>query len=221
VKENRVMPRLKTVSRAEAPPDVLAIYDTLFPGGEPTDFWTTFALAPDILAIVHKGFGLLLTEDRELPAYLRELALVRTGLISGSRFVYSEHIKAARRVGIPDEKIAAIKGWATAGAGWAGAPLFTDDERVVLAFTDEVVLRNTLEDPTFAAARRFLNDQQILELIYLIALHYMYARVVRALRLESDDVPDRIIEVGAPPPAGQSAAPAADRPRPGSRRGRR
>ena len=55
-----------------------------------------------------------------------------------------------------------------------------------------------VQDATFDALKAHLSDEEILELTYITALYEMHAIVTRALRLEYDDVPERIVEVAAP-----------------------
>src|ERR1043165_8636042 len=116
--------RIRQVSLAEAAPEVRKLYQQIFgdrdpvaePGtatGTPGDYWTTFALAPDLLQMARSDLMHLLQPDRRLDAKLRELAILRTGIVGDSKFEYSQHLKVARMVGIPEEKLAAIKGWTT------------------------------------------------------------------------------------------------------------
>jgi alkylhydroperoxidase family enzyme len=197
------MPRLRQVSRADATPEVAAVYDRLFPGrdpvaepgtatGTPGNWWTTFALSPDVLAHAQAGFALLNSKKRALTPYQRELALVRAGFNGESQFVFSQHCKAARHAGVPDDKIAAIPAWNT-------SPAFDDADRAVLAYADEMTLsRGRVQDATFAALQSHLNDEAIMELTYAIATYGMHAAITRALRLEYDDIPERIEEIAAP-----------------------
>lgn len=197
------MPRLRQVHRAEADPDVLATYSRLFgdrdpvaePGtatGTPGNWWTVFALVPDILAHCQAGFSLFNSRRRVLTPYQRELALVRSGFARGSQFVFSQHSKAARAASIPDEKVAAIPAWQV-------SPLFDDMERAILAYADALTLEDgRVQDDVFAALRRHLSDEAILELTYLAASYGMHATMSRALRLEYDDVPERVVEIAAP-----------------------
>ena len=203
------MPRLRQVSRAEAPPAVVAAYDRLFPGrdpvaepgtvtGTPGNWWTVFALSPDVLAHAQAGFALLNSSSRALTPYQRELALVRAGYCGESQFVFSQHCKAARHAGVPDEKLRDVPAWAVSGA-------FDAADRAILAYTDEVVLgRGRVQDGTFAALRAVLSEEAVLELTYAIATYGLHATICRALRLEYDDVPERIVEIAAP--AGGGAA---------------
>jgi alkylhydroperoxidase family enzyme len=114
------MPRLHQVSRAESDaPIVTAMYDLLFgdrdpvaePGtatGTPGDWWPTFANVPDILEHAVQGFGLYQSSRRVLDPLLRELGQARAGWSAGSQFVYSQHCKSLRALGVPDDKIAAV-----------------------------------------------------------------------------------------------------------------
>ncbi len=179
------------------------MYDRLFPGrdpvaepgtvtGTPGNWWTVFALAPDVLAHAQAGFALFNSKLHAVTPYQRELALARAGFSGGSQFVFSQHCKAARHAGVPDEKVRDLPAWAV-------SPVFDAADRAILAYTDEVVLgRGRVQDATFAALREVLADEAIMELTYAIATYGMHATICRALRLEYDDVLERVVEVAAP-----------------------
>ena len=201
------MPRLRQVPRAEAPDDVKRVYDMLFGGrdpvaepgtatGTPGNWWTVFALVPDCFRHAVAGFAFYRSKSRRLDPRLRELGQTRAGFLRESQFVFSQHCKASRDVGLPEEKIRAIPSWSASDA-------FSAVERAVLAYTDELVLQNgRVQDATFERLRAHLSDEEILELTYITALYEMHALMSRALRLEYDDVPERIVEVAAPDGAG-------------------
>lgn len=202
------MPRLRQVPLAEATPEIAQTYERLFPGrdpvaspgtatGTPGNWWTVFALVPDIFLHAQAGFGLFNSKKRKLSPYLRELGLTRTGFAQGSQFVFSQHCKAARAAGIPDEKVRAIP-------AWASADVFDDRDRAVLAYTDEVVLADgRVQEATMARLKAHLSDEEILELSYAIVQYMAHATICRALRLEYDDIDERVVEIAAP---GQQAA---------------
>jgi len=198
------MPRLRQVPRAEASaPIVTTMYDRLFgdrdpvaePGtatGTPGDWWTVFALVPDVLRHAVQGFGLYQSPDRLLDPRLRELGQTRAGWLVGSQFVFSQHCKSCRALGMADEKVAAITSWSVASC-------FDERERAVLAYTDALVAQQgRVDDVTFAALQAHLSDEEILELTYITAMYAMHAVITRALRLEFDDRDDPIVEVAAP-----------------------
>jgi alkylhydroperoxidase family enzyme len=198
------MPRLRQVPRSEATSDfVLKMYHRLFgdrdpvaePGtatGTPGDWWTVFALVPDVLRHAVRGFALYRDPNRLLDPQLRELGQTRAGWARGSQFVFSQHCKSCRALGIPEEKIAAIEHWSV-------SELFTPPERAVLAYTDALVFDGgRVNDGIFDALRKHFSDEQILELTYTTTLYEMHATISRALRLEFDDRPDPVVEVPGP-----------------------
>lgn len=201
------MPRLQQVPLSEAHPNAQKYYKALFKGGDPVaspgtetgtpgDWWSTLALRPYVFdhAVGHLAmYGMFATESvSKLSAKSRELALTRVGFAVGSQFVFSQHCKASVLVGIEDEKIKAIPYWSVTDI-WS--PL----ERAILGYTDAMVLdKGRVPDGVFAALKASMSDADIMELTYHIAGYVMHALFVKALRLEYDDVPERVVEVPIP-----------------------
>ena len=194
------MPRLRQVPRAEAGDGIVTrMYDLLFGDRDPVaepgtdtgtqgDWWTVFALSPDVLKHAVQGFRLYQSDDRLVDPQLRELGQMRAGWARGSQFVFSQHCKQARQLGMDEAKIAAVPAWAV-------ADVFSPEERAVLAYTDGLVLGGgRVADGVFAALRAHLSDEQILELTYTTCLYDMHAVMARALRLEQDDRDEPVVE---------------------------
>jgi alkylhydroperoxidase family enzyme len=202
-KDSDTMPRLRQVPRAEADPLATLLYDMLFgerdpvqePGtetGTPGNWWTVFALVPDCLKHAVEGFQLYRDPARKLDPQLRELGQTRAGYTRSSQFVFSQHCKSCRSVGLSEEKIQAIPHWSVSDN-------FSELERAVLAYTDALVLEGgRVADAVFEVLKTHLSDEEILELTYTTALYEMHAVMSRALRLEYDDVDERIVEIAAP-----------------------
>lgn len=198
------MPRLRQVSRADADERrVRPVYDFLFrdrdpvaePGtdtGTPGDWWTVFALVPDVFEHCVRGFGLYRSPDRRLDPLLRELGQTRAGWLVSSQFVYSQHCKSCRGLGMAEEKIEAIQHWEVADC-------FDARERALLAYTDYLVDQHgRVPEAVFTALREQLSDEEILEFTYITSLYFMHAVMTKALRLEFDDRDDPMVEVPAP-----------------------
>lgn len=198
------MPRLRQVSRAGATDEVvLKHYDALFVERDPVsqpgtatgtrgDWWTVFAATPDIFRHAVDGFALYRHPARRLDPVLRELGQTRAGWARGSQFVFSQHCKSLRGLGVSDEKIAAVPSWTV-------SDLFSEEERAVLAYADCLVLAGgRVPEAVFDKLKSFLRDLEIIELTYITCLYDMHAVMSRALRLEFDDRPDPIVEVAAP-----------------------
>ncbi len=198
------MPRLRQIARHQTDdPLVLQLYQQLFddrdpvaePGtatGTPGDWWTVFALVPDVFRHAVQGFGVYRSPSRFLDPVLRELGQTRAGWARGSQFVFSQHCKSCRHLGMSEEKIAAI-------AYWAASDEFSEVERLVLAYTDALALQGgRVPNELFAALARHLDDVELLELTYITSMYIMHAIMSRALRTEFDDVDDPIVEIAGP-----------------------
>jgi alkylhydroperoxidase family enzyme len=205
------MPVLRQVPRSDVTSEVVnRYYDRLFgqnvdpvetPGtatGTPGDWWTVFALAPDIFQHAVDGFAVYRHPDRKIDPVLRELGQTRAGWVKASQFVFSQHCKSLRALGVSEEKIAAVPHWSV-------SDLFSDQERAVLAYADclsQAGGRTPLA--VVDKLKTFWSDEQIFEFTYITCLYDMHAVITRALRLEFDDRDDPIVEVA--PPAGFQAA---------------
>jgi alkylhydroperoxidase family enzyme len=198
------MPVLRQVPRSEAKAEIVTrMYDLLFgerdpvsqPGtatGTPGDWWTTFALAPDILKHAVDGFAIYRHPERKIDPVLRELGQTRAGWVKASQFVFSQHCKSLRGLGVSEAKIAAVPAWTV-------SDLFSEQERTVLAYADCLCQGGgRTPDQVFETLRTFWSDEQIFEFTYITCLYDMHAVITRALRLEYDNRPDPIVEVAAP-----------------------
>ncbi|MEL7231754.1 MAG: carboxymuconolactone decarboxylase family protein [Pseudomonadota bacterium] len=197
------MPRLKQAGREAGHEYANGIFNLLFgdrdpikePGtatGTPGNWWTVFNIVPDAFMHTTEGFRFYRSPERKIDPKLRELGQTRAGYTVGSQFVFSQHCKASRDVGLTEEQIEAIPNWAV-------VECFSPIERAVLAYTDALVLeRGRVPDGVFDALKSELSDEEILELTYVTCTYMMHAVMSRALRLEYDDVDERVVEVPAP-----------------------
>ena len=200
------MPRLKQVPKDKADPEVAApLYTMMFgdrdpvesPGtstGTPGDFWTVFANSPDTLKDAARTFAYYRNPRRKIDPVIRELGQTWAGWATGSQFVFSQHCKSLRGLGVSEEKIEALPTWQT-------AQCFEPRERLALAYADRLVCHSgRVPDALFKQLQAHFSDEEILEFTYITCTYFMHAVMARALRLEFDDRDDPIVEV--PPPEG-------------------
>lgn len=196
------MPRLREVPRSEVTDErILEFYDRIFAPdrdpavdhgtatGTPGDWWTVFAQSPEVFRHAVGGFGLY--RGARLDPVLRELGQSRAGWARGSTFVFSQHCKQMRALGVSEERIAAVAHWQTADC-------FSPLERALLAYCDGLVLDGgRVHDEVFTVLRSHLSDEEILLFTYITCMYDMHATICRALRLEFDDRPEPVEEVAA------------------------
>ncbi|KCZ54791.1 hypothetical protein HY29_13410 [Hyphomonas beringensis] len=199
------MPAIKPVPRKDITnKTILAYFNHLFgpdrdpiddPGtatGSPGDWWSVFANSEEVFEHAVAGFKLYRSPNIKLDPVLRELGQTRVGWAIGSQFVFSQHCKMLRALGLSDDKIKAV-------AHWQISDLFDDKERAVLAYADCLATAHgrTPFDVT-EKLKTFLSDEEIMEFTYIISMYVMHAIMSRALKTEFDDRPEAIVEVDAP-----------------------
>lgn len=128
--------------------------------------------------------GAYLLNFTSLDPILREIAIVRVGVLSKAGYEIYQHEAISRRIGMSDAIIAGIH-------EGPRAAVFDDAQREVMDFTDDVVFNVRASDATFEPIRTRLGDQALQELTITIGFYMMVSRY-----LETFDVD---IEVGEAP----------------------
>ena len=112
-----------------------------------------------------------------VPPNLRELAILRVGNIYQAKYEFTQHIPIALRTGLRQEQIDDLPNWESSGK-------FSQQERAVMRYTDEVTKNIRVKDDTFAAVRSFLSEEGIVELTTAIGYYGMVCRILEALQVE-------------------------------------
>lgn len=121
----------------------------------------------------------LLTEGRLDPS-LREMAIVRTGLLCGSEYEVHQHVKMARRLGMPGEKIEAL-------SVGSSSQVFSEVERLVLMFTEEMVLKRKASAETFAALAGHFSHAEMVELGIVVGCYVMVSMFLMTFEVEIEE----------------------------------
>lgn len=130
--------------------------------------------------------GGALLRDNELDSRLREVAILRVGLLSGAGYEVHQHKKIARKIGLADAKVAALE------PGADVSPL-DELELEVLRFTDEVFHRVKAPDAMFDAMRSLLTTRALAELVLTIGYYMMVCRFLE--NFEVDIEPPGVVEL--------------------------
>lgn len=131
-----------------------------------------------------KGFarmGNTLLHRCELDPVLRELAILRVGRLSRAAYEVFQHERIAREVGVADEKIAALRD------ATIEAPVFSDHEKAVLRFTDEVVRNVRASDRSLKAVEAFLSRGALVELMLTIGYYMMVCRFLETTGVDGEE----------------------------------
>jgi len=113
--------------------------------------------------------GGALLRDNELDSQLREIAILRVGILSKASYEVHQHKRVARSVGLSEAKIAALE------VG-ADTSVFSELELMVLKFTDQLVHHVKAPDDMFAALCARFNARQVSELVLTVGFYMMVSR---------------------------------------------
>jgi len=121
----------------------------------------------------------------KLNGKLREIAILRNARVCNSLYEYTQHVPIAKGVGVSEEELAAID-------SWEGAKCFTEVERLVLRFTDEIARNVKGTKATLEALQKHLGTGEIVELIMAVGFWGMVARVLETTEVELEEFAGKV-----------------------------
>lgn len=173
------MARISYVEKGQGHPMVQNLYQGIEDRGQRViNLFKVLGHCPYIGLNWHR-LGNSLLKGEELSPRLRELAVLRVGALTGSAYEFKQHSAIGLRAGLTQQQIDAL-------AGQADSSLFSEEEKAVLSYADEVERDITVRDETFARLRQFLSEHQIVELTVAIGYYGMVSRFLVALEVEPE-----------------------------------
>lgn len=121
----------------------------------------------------------------KLDPVLREIAIVRVGVLSNAKYEVFQHERISRQVGMDEAKIAAIH-------EGPEAVTFSDLEKMVMRFTDDVVKNVRASDATFKPLAETLSLQELQELTITVGYYMMVSRFLETFDVDIEDTPVRM-----------------------------
>jgi alkylhydroperoxidase family enzyme len=131
---------------------------------------------PAAVGFLQLGGALL--RANELDSKLREIAILRVGMLSQADYEVHQHRRVARHVGLDDAKIAALTSMP------AELACFDETERFVIAFTDQLVHHVKAPDAMFDEARRRLTPRALSELVLTVGFYMMVSRFLENFEVD-------------------------------------
>jgi 4-carboxymuconolactone decarboxylase len=131
-----------------------------------------------------KGFvrmGNALLNRGELDPALRELAILRVGRLNRAAYEVFQHERIARESGVAEEKIAALRD------ATIEAPAFSEQDKAVLRFTDDVVRNVKATDRAYKAVQAFLSPGALVELTLTVGYYMMVCRFLETLGVDGEE----------------------------------
>jgi AhpD family alkylhydroperoxidase len=116
-------------------------------------------------------------ESTPLTRVHKDLIKIRASQINGCAFCIDMHTKEARKAGETEQRIYTLN-------AWRDAPFYTEDERAILALTEEVTLINHhVTDQTYQQAAHILDETYLAQVIMAIITINVWNRIGIATKL--------------------------------------
>jgi 4-carboxymuconolactone decarboxylase len=144
---------------------------------------------------VAEGWSVLLGAIRgelQLDGALRELVILRIAVLNGADYEWRAHEPVARRHGLTDAALGALRRDAAPERQEPEAGVFGPVERAVLAYTDAMTIDVQVAPQIFAAVAALLSPRELVELTAIAATYNMVSRFLVALDVSG-------AEYGTPP----------------------
>lgn len=116
-------------------------------------------------------------ESTPLTTKHKDLIKIRASQINGCAYCIDMHTKDARKAGETEQRIYALN-------AWRETPFFSDEERVILALTEEVTLiSHHVSDDTYKNAANLLEETYLAQVILAIITINAWNRIGIATNL--------------------------------------
>lgn len=116
-------------------------------------------------------------ESTPLTRKHKDLIKIRSSQINGCAFCIDMHTKDARKAGETEQRIYALN-------AWRETPFFSEEERAILALTEEVTLiSNRVSDETYDQAAKVLEGTYLAQVILAIITINVWNRIGIATNL--------------------------------------
>lgn len=114
-----------------------------------------------------------------IPGSLRELIIMRIAILNRAPYEADQHAPIALKEGVTQEQLDALEDWRDAGN------LFTEQQRAVLAYTDDMTLNVQVPKSVYDAVEQLFNEQLLVEITATIATYNMVSRFLEALEIHT------------------------------------
>jgi AhpD family alkylhydroperoxidase len=116
-----------------------------------------------------------------LDKLLIDLIKIRASQLNGCAYCIQMHTEDARSLGETEQRLYAL-------SAWKESPLFSEQERAVLALTDEVtqISKEAVTEQTYQLCQQYLSDHEIAQCIMQIVQINSWNRIALATKMVFD-----------------------------------
>ncbi|WP_317930230.1 carboxymuconolactone decarboxylase family protein [Halioxenophilus sp. WMMB6] len=174
------LPPLPVVGRSERAQQVVEVFSSRSQYNvDANPVLNTLAHHPD-LAEPFLIFNRYLLKDGELPVRLRQIAIMRVAWLKKSPYVWSSHLRTSLRNGLSGDDFEPIKIGST-------SDYWNNEEQTVLQATEYLLEQTNLSDELWTELSQFLNEQQLVEFLFVVGTYILVSIVNNSLAIGRED----------------------------------
>ncbi|MBM3945469.1 MAG: carboxymuconolactone decarboxylase family protein [SAR202 cluster bacterium] len=174
------MARVKYISRDDLPETHKPVFDRIASTrGTAPNVFRALMNSPEATEVV-AAVGEYLRFKCPLDPVIREIAILATAREMNNQYEWSQHEPMARKAGVRDEVIEAIR----SGKAPMGLPA---KDGVFVQGAREIVKNGTLTDRTYQAIEHLLGTRQTVDFVVLVGYYSMLSRCIHTLGVELDE----------------------------------
>ncbi|MBI9074712.1 MAG: carboxymuconolactone decarboxylase family protein [Desulfatibacillum sp.] len=171
------MARIPLLEKDQADPIMQDLYTKTEAGGFPVlNLFKALAHTPkmgrDFLRL-----GTAILSKGDLSPTLRELAILRIGHVNKAHYEWTQHVRIGKHLGLSEEKIQAVK-------DWKNSSILNDEEKAVLAYTDDVNANIRASDQIFQKIVDLFGHRIAVELTVTIGYYGAVSRILESLDIQ-------------------------------------
>ncbi len=157
--------------------EVDALYDQIAGLGRPiANLYRSLANQPAALE-AFLGMSRYVRGGSSLDPQLRELAILATAYVFDQDYEIAHHVEAARKVGVPEDKLHAL-------AANGGLEALSPEERCAVEFSRQVARTRTCDAATFARVEELLGREGATDLVVTAAWYHLCAVILDTAGVE-------------------------------------
>jgi alkylhydroperoxidase family enzyme len=122
-------------------------------------------------------FGSYLQRDSLLPPKTRELAIMRTALLTRADYEWGHHVEPALKAGFTEQDIQRI-------AAGPDAPGWSEEHAAVLRAVDELRREAFVSDRTWKTLAKYYDTKRLIEIVYTSGGYMMTALAINSLGVQ-------------------------------------
>jgi len=138
------------------------------------------AHAPTLM-VAYSKLGAALLRKGSLEPTLRELVILRIGVLCESDYEWYQHVSVGRAVGLPDEKINAMKS--------GDFSSLSEREKLAVAYAEDIRRLGRVSDVVFDKAKAEFTPGELVELNLVAGFYIMTAGHLLTMEIEREDTP--------------------------------